>query len=457
MVEGARPLIGATSLYALLERGRMRLNLILAAVNLATGLIWTGAAAAVIFILVNLAGWRCPPLYFWTALTAIAILAGLFMGRNKYLDLTAAARWLDQYLGDDEALSAALISLDRECAEPFDITVVGRAQAIAAQAQKIEWPGRFLLKRAALAIGILAITALLTAFVKPVAHGPAPNLMETDITTAGEKRDQKNPGQKPDMTPREIARYLFPWNESLALQAEQALLKGDQLALEQLLKQAERDLAKELTQAATVKEREQLQQQLETQRQLAQKMNQQGDGTGNTPASSGGQGKGGGNQISRTANSPGSGNQGTQNGKKNGQTGQGQGSSARQGGTDKGSSEYTARMQALHNGSPYVGQQGGQAPEGQGNSTKAGEGHSDKPGQFTSDTSASKGAQTYLVQRNRDGTLEFVMPGKDARVPLAAVLPGSQQAAEQALAKEGVPMEYEDFVRWYFQQLSQEK
>jgi hypothetical protein len=114
-------------------------------------------------------------------------------------------------------------------------------------------------------------------------------------------------------------------------------------------------------------------------------------------------------------------------------------------------------MQALHNGSPYVGQQGGQAPEGQGNSTKAGEGHSDKPGQFTSDTSASKGAQTYLVQRNRDGTLEFVMPGKDARVPLAAVLPGSQQAAEQALAKEGVPMEYEDFVRWYFQQLSQEK
>ena len=52
--------------------------------------------------------------------------------------------------------------------------------------------------------------------------------------------------------------------------------------------------------------------------------------------------------------------------------------------------------------------------------------------------------------------MEYVLPGKGARVPLVQVVPDSRRAAEGALSRAYVPAEYADSIRWYFLALSQE-
>lgn len=52
--------------------------------------------------------------------------------------------------------------------------------------------------------------------------------------------------------------------------------------------------------------------------------------------------------------------------------------------------------------------------------------------------------------------VEYVLPGENATVPLARILPDFQRAAESVLSRNGVPREYEDFVHNYFLELSRE-
>ena len=70
---------------------------------------------------------------------------------------------------------------------------------------------------------------------------------------------------------------------------------------------------------------------------------------------------------------------------------------------------------------------------------------------------ARNGPQQLIISHPKQGgMLELVLPGKNVTVPLSEAIPDWRRAVEAALAREGVPGEYQDFVRSYFLELSQE-
>jgi hypothetical protein len=59
------------------------------------------------------------------------------------------------------------------------------------------------------------------------------------------------------------------------------------------------------------------------------------------------------------------------------------------------------------------------------------------------------------VEPSKDAPFfELVLPGQEASAPISGLVADSRRSAEAALSREGLPLEYEDFVRSYFLSLS---
>lgn len=87
---------------------------------------------------------------------------------------------------------------------------------------------------------------------------------------------------------------------------------------------------------------------------------------------------------------------------------------------------------------------------------KAGTGHHSNRGKW-GEIIARTGREETIISKNKDSQiLEYVLPGKDARIPLAQIVPDAERTAEAAIHRQGIPFEYEDFIRNYFLLLTQE-
>jgi hypothetical protein len=89
------------------------------------------------------------------------------------------------------------------------------------------------------------------------------------------------------------------------------------------------------------------------------------------------------------------------------------------------------------------------------NSSLPGQGEGTQKGSYSKITPESDPQKKPIILANKGGFYEYLLPGDDARVPLAGVLPGAAQATEHALSRQGAPGEYADFTRSYFLKLAQ--
>lgn len=432
----------ARQFYTLLARGQRGLNRLLRAAGTLRALRWSGAAAGPFVLVLRWSGRPVSGPLCWIALTIAGGATGLALSGRHCMNQAAAARWLDRRLGADEVLSAALFCLERGGCGPFDGAIVAQAEEFAGSKAVIRWPWRPLLRQAGVTILVLllGLLAALLPWPRAAGGGRRPAL----AVRTGERGQPRaaRPKTAADLPPSSIARRLFPRDSANALLAEEALRSGNVELLNRLLAQAQRSLERQIAQAANPAQREQLLQEQEGRMQAIQSLENR-DGGGERSGAGAGQGEE--------------------------EEGQGHG---REGSAQDGGDAANRRKPGADRGAPRPGVSGqgepweeeyytryrlgqGEAGAGRGGS-RAGTGR----GGVRRDGSALDplaGPDRLVIHQSPDEEmLELVLPGREARVPLADVVSASRRAAEEALWREYVPLEYLDSVRWYFLALAGE-
>lgn len=437
----------AAALSMLLTRAGRNLNRILVSIHVARAMAWTGTVAGIAVLAARFFGLR-DALTVWIALTALGGLIGFAVGRARRLDRAGTARWLDRHLGTGEALSAALICLARGCAGSFDAAIVERAEVLSAPGTKIGWPMRFLLHRAATALIVMAVFA---PAIGLWSHGlGAPCTAALPGASPVQDRPGRPSGPKKasralELPPQVVAQAMFPYDKELALQAEQALRAGDAELLNELIKQARRGMEEELARAQSPEERRRIQAEQERRQSIIR----------GTQSSSGNEDRDEESTAGRPAPAGGG----------EGRDGREQEPEGRPG--KSGMASMASRREA--GGRPQDGiglTENGDLddiyprPPGPGSGTKGGgtpgTGRGNARGSQGRTAEKTGGDRVLIAPREDDSVLEYVLPGKGARVPLVQVVPDSRRAAEGALGHAFVPAEYADSVRWYFLALSRE-
>jgi hypothetical protein len=431
-----------------LKDSRRRLNRIIIAIHLArvTGLV--GAAGALAILAARAFGWTAAALDIWLILIAGGGLVGLVVGWRHRLDTGATARWVDEYHGNGEAYSAALVCLKRNCSGSLDELVVERAEAMAGDPKLIRWPTRYLIRQAAITGGLL-VGALAVVLWNPP---PAWNLSRfiipkpaSDIVSGNPRRAMNRLERR--RAARELALQFFPKNVKRAMEFQKVLESGDTNQLEALFKQARLGYEERIAQSASPSEQERL---LDEQEQLMQKMRSLLDNIKNRnrdQLAQGGSNDTGGDETNRPA--------GRNNLKEH---------PAKPGSTANKNNRFTnypgGKNQTFYQ---YIWKNAN--PDGKVESPqkgvlkKAGMEPGQEPGnkQGKWRITAHSGTKELMVNQKLEfPDMEYILPGKDATVPLAEVLPDFQRSAEAALTRNGVPSEYDEFVRIYFLELSRE-
>jgi hypothetical protein len=430
-----------------LKNSGRRLNQIVMAIHLVKIMGWVGAGGAVLVLAVRVLGWNGSAMNIWLALTGAGGLVGLGMGWRHRLDKEAVARWLDEYQNNAEAYSAALVCLGRNCSEPLDDLVVERAEAMAVQPISIRWPIRHLIRKTVIASGLL-LGALAIVLWNPQ---PAWNISQSIISK--QKVEKVSRKFRPDMNQpeqrqlaRELALQVFPRNARRAREFQRALESGDKHQLEALIKQARLGFEERMAQGASLSEQERF---LDEQ-QLIQKLRPFLDKVKSGNRSQLGRKESddtGGDETSLPAQR---GDLNPAQAKPDSVTNQPKRL------TGSSQSQYRSfyrlvwknrnsggKAESTKTGIPYQrGAEAGLEP-----------GH--KKGDWS--ITAKPGPQKPVTgQKHESPAVEFILPGQKAAVPLARVLPDFRRAAEAALTRNGVPGEYDDFVRAYFLELSRE-
>lgn len=429
-----------------LKDSRRRLNRIIITIHLAriTGLV--GAAGALIILAVRAFGWTATALGIWLSLIAAGGLVGLVMGWQHRLDIEAAARWLDEYESNGEAYSAALVCLKRNCSESLDELVVERAEAMAGNPKPIRWPTRYLIRQAVITGGIL-VGALAVVLWNPP---PAWNLSRyiipkpaSDIAPGNPQRTMNRLERR--RVARELALQFFPKNVKQAMEFQKVLESGDTNQLEALFKQTRLGFEEKIAQSTTPSEQERL---LDEQEQLMQKMlsfldkikkrdrdRLRREGSNDT----------GGDETDQPA-----GRNNKEHPTKPGSKAQ---KNKRLAGVPGGKNQtFYQYIWKNANPSGKVETKKGILKKG---GTEPGQDTGNKQGKWK--INAHSGTQKLTMNPKLEfPDIEYILPGKDATVPLAKVLPDFQRSAEAALTRNGVPSEYDDFVRSYFLELSRE-
>ena len=103
----------------------------------------------------------------------------------------------------------------------------------------------------------------------------------------------------------------------------------------------------------------------------------------------------------------------------------------------------------------------GQADEGQGGGAQGALSGGSNPGSGSGSDAdwgniqaEAEKAKALLETTKSASFFELPLPGRDSSAALSRLIPDSRKSAESAMARRGVPLEYEDFVRSYFMALS---
>jgi hypothetical protein len=449
------------SLVQALGRTRARLNAVIA---LHRALSWAAPSAVASGILVaasRVLGLHAAGFVLWAALSLAGAVAGALASRASFLGEEGAARWLDERLGDDELLSAAVACLRRGSEGRFDEDIALKAEGLLPRAAGIKAPRGPLAKRAATAAAAFAIGAYLLFL-------SGTTTAALDARTARARLDAgRSPASKAataasalgegGKAAADFASSLFPDDKRMATLTERALREGRIDDLRGILKAAGLDLDTKLAGHLTETERKKFagesarlgdaMQALALAAQ-AQAMRKGGaPGNDKTPRDAEGmQGGGGtwgpGSRPWNPDSAPGGGN--------------GPGGNSRRGPGAQGRSPNAGPGEGEGSGGGE-GRNGEAAAGSGGAAGKGGKGYgvgSGAEGDWGSIKPASGKGRMDIAEPKNPAYFELVLPGKEASSPVSSLAPGSGRSAEAAMSREGLPLEYEDFVRSYFMALS---
>lgn len=450
------------ALPSALARARSRLN---AVISLHRALAWsapTAIAAGLATAALRMAGVRAAGFFLWSLAVAAGAAAGYAAARRSRVDAAGTARWLDERLGDGELLSAALVCVGRGSSEPFDAEIVERAEALIPAASALRPTAGPLAKRAAIAAAACAVGAYLVFLAAPLSIGgdsrraaaaAAAGDAETAIAAALSDAD--------GATAEAFASSLFPDDKRLATLAERALREGRIDDLADMLKTADLEYESRISRAVGEPERKKLaderQRIQEAASAIAMRNLEGGAGEGHSRGE-GGAADGAGQRGDPFFGDPRSGDRGlagsggTPSGKGSG-GGSYAGLATRPGdrgataGPGPGGDPGAAESEAGKGGSGSSG--GGLGGGGPGFGAGSGE-----EGDWGRIEPLASGKKVVIEPSKEAPFFELVLPGQAASSPIAGLIPDSRRSAESAMARESVPLEYEDFVRSYFLSLS---
>ncbi|NLY89338.1 MAG: hypothetical protein GX085_06925 [Firmicutes bacterium] len=445
-------------IYPLLQWVQRRLNLILSAVEAATCTAWLAAAAGLFLLFrlwpggaggTNMRGALLPALL----VPLLGLLAGWWRGRRKHLNLAATAFWLDRSLRLQEIFSAALFCLERGCTGMFDREILARAEMAALRIKKPSWPLRPLYRRT-----LLAVAALLFMVLLPVALGPAfsrqapssSGLPSPLMDEEGGFLAREEEGQP--VLPEELAGFLFSHDRELAERAAEALRAGDMEALAGLLREAGEEMGHSPAWSVAAQELEKL---LAGGGELLPEEEHPGREQGIPPGPRSGDDPVWGGRPGEEPGTPpeegwiGRVRREGENPSGEGRVRAGEGSGGREGEDDEAQPVAFAGRAGEEGMSREI--------KGEGGGLTGGEGEVNARGENTEVLAGGPGEEKTVITRSVDSPVfEYVLPDRDPRTPFAAALPQTARAAEEALARAGVPLEYEEYVRLYFQELARE-
>ncbi|NLZ43931.1 MAG: hypothetical protein GX894_03655 [Clostridia bacterium] len=441
-------------IYTLLYWVQKWLNMIITGVEAVTCTAWLGAAAG-LFLLFRLwpgrAGEPSMPgtLLLQLFVPVLGLLAGWWRGRRKHLNLAATAFWLDRSLQSQEIFSAALFCLERGCNGPFDREILARAGTVAGGSQKPRWPLRFLYRRTLLAIAAMLFMVFMPAGLKLVFFGQAPSSSQLPPAAMEEAGRFLAAEEGRAVLPEELAGFLFSHNQELAERAAEALRAGDIQALTNLLREAGEEMAHSPAWQMAAEELEDL---------LA-------GGGGLSPE---------GEYPRREQGTPGS--RSSRDQVWDGRPEEDPGTSPETGwigraGEDGAGEEWAKTGQGSSGRERGEGDEtlpaafaGGAGEEGTSREMRGaggltgGEGEGDA-GEENVEVASGEGPgyeEAVITRSAENPVFAYILPDRDPRAPFAEALPPAARAAEEALARAGVPLEYEEYVKLYFQELAKE-
>ncbi len=419
-----------------LRAARARLNATIVAYR---ALVWAAPAAIGSGLLVAAAralGLGAPAYALWAALVAGGAAAGALKAWKSRMDEEGAARWLDIRLGDEELLSAALVCVGRGSGGLFDGEVVGRAESLLPRASTIKASPKPLAKRAGIAALACAIGAYLIFLAAPIA-GQAPEAEARAPARGGSaeaaalaKATASASAAGNGEAASSFAASLFPDDKRLAKLAERALLEGRLDDLRDMLKAADSEYGSRIERSLSEAEKKKLTREREliqkTSRTLAMAMGAQAPGELQRGQ---GQGRGAAPSIDGRNGGPGASGDGFAG--KPGKSGGNQGSEG------KGSAGDRPSANRDDSGGGAGGAGIGGADYGTGSGSE---------GAWGEIQPSSSGKEAVLEPSKKASFFELVLPGQASSTQISRLVPDSRKSAESAMAREGVPLEYEDFV-----------
>lgn len=424
-------MIDARVLDRFLSHSRIKLNLILMTAKFLTWFTRIGAVLGGIFLLTRWFQWLSLGIGDWFLISSLGGLIGLIISWRQRLGNYAAASWLDEHFKNNELLSSALVCLQRDCSGSFDQRILDAANEFSSKPNRVKWPVKYLFKQTGKAIALVLLFTAVLFFLTPVLHSP--NLKSTGLKQSIGNISSQNSRQLDVESPRTLAKILFPQDERMAMLAERAFREGNLAVLQNLLRDAELNTEQQIAESASFEERNRLRSEVEQRRQLMDALLAESEQK-NRMVAKGQKGKD--PDSSEFADQDQDGNNETQtknrlaqeNNQKNDRLNQPEGRTANPNPYDS---------------TPYGG-------------NKAGDGHNSNKGNWGK-IAARTGKEETIISKNKDSqVLEYLLPGKNSRLPLSQVVPDAERSAEAAIHRQGIPFEYEDFIRNYFLLLTQE-
>jgi hypothetical protein len=427
-------------ILAAIAGARSRLNRAIVAHRALAWAAPSAAAAAIAAAVLRLAGLEAAGLVLWACVAAAGTAIGAARGLSSRMGSADAARWLDERLGGDELLSAALVCIARGRSGRFDDEVIAAAAALAPLAAAIKVPARPAARKAALAAAAVAASVLALVLARPLDASLAAS-GEAGRGRAAVSRGSSGRASASELETRAaasaLAASLFPDDKRMATLARRALREGRLDDFRDILRGADLDLSSRIDRAVSELEKKKLTRDRDLLRDAMSSLAQAAEAPESRPEQDegalGARAEGGGTDgPSGPEGGPGDG------------AGTGSGDRSGRGAAEEG--EGGGR-----GGAPGDGNSGGEG----GGSGGAGWGEGSGSQVRRAPVEASSGGGSVTLDLADDSSFfELVLPGESAAAPLASALPESRRSAESAMAREGMPLEYRDFVRSYFMALS---
>lgn len=420
-------------MHRLLEREKRKLNRAIVMSDILRGVAFSGTGTGVILLVIRLFGFHIPfMIQIWGLITLGGAAVGFAIGWRHRLSLRDTACWLDRRLKTDEALSAAFACFDHEIPGPFDAAIIERAERLSSQVPHVKWPFRYLKRWVSLSVESLVLGAILVQ-ISLYLQSPKRVVMLPEAAQAKIHRPSETmPSEKPNITkPQDVAKQLAPKDPKLKQQMEEALRSGNTALLQHLLQTAELQRA-----GRSLSETE------------ASEQGGKQQFTGFNMPSNKSSGK---NEKVNSGNSSNRKNEKRQFGAEKGKQ---QIKKFRENNKGKKSSEMTNNQKKkTSQDRPMDKSNSDQPQQGRDPADRDPKNHNRYWGELNGDGSG----QRIVLKHTKDGPMyEYVLPGKQARVPLSRVVQDSKRAVEVSLDRQGVPGEYQEFVQSYFLTLARE-